>query len=160
MQELLNSSIANTIASEVYALEEIPGCTERLVDLLGRFVPLVLVRRYSVWKGHGLDGIELAEKIEGDSQFFERIGMAILLSDQAITPIYLQLAVNTLDRRLDRIRILIGEPGGGPLNISGKPWTPSNVTRSMQALLPRYVEGRIDWVYDVSIARSYDAGEG
>jgi len=68
--------------------------------------------------------------------------------DETVTPFTLNLSMSD-EAKLNRVRIRLGEPGGGRLGISGPVVSSSDVLKSLWALDARLET--IDWVYDVEI---------
>jgi hypothetical protein len=82
--------------------------------------------------------------------FFEKAdsGTCILISDQTVAPFALSLSLADADT-FRSFRIRLGEPGTGPLGISG-PACDSRAGQEMLFALNGRL-GRVDWVYDVAL---------
>lgn len=112
------------------------------------YLPQVLRRAHPEWDRESIDGFFFFRTEKRDLASVELSGVCILITDQAMTPIRLDLDINA-EGRLQPIRIRVGEAGGGPLGISG----PAVGSSAADYFLPRLGArlDQIDWVYDVSV---------
>jgi hypothetical protein len=119
--------------------------TAVLCDVLELLVPSVLGRRHPEWRGESLDGFRFSSAVKTGDLSAELTGLCILIGDQSVTPFRLSMRLSD-SGGLDRLGIRLGEPGGGPLGISGPA-----VNSSAASRLLRKLDGRaetLDWVYE------------
>jgi hypothetical protein len=145
------------VAAEQVAnyLEPVPIGSSLAIDssaplcaILELLVPEVLRRSNPEWQEESIDGFFFSSAIKTGDASAELVGTCILISDQTVTPFALSIHVS--DRhQLDALRIRLGEPGTGPLRISG-PACNSRAARTMLMTLNQRVE-RVHWVYDVAV---------
>lgn len=117
-----------------------------LCDVLEFLVPSVLRRRHPEWGGESLDGLRFSSAVKTGELSAQLTGLCILISDQSVTPFRLSIRLSD-SGGLARLRIRLGEPGGGPLGISG-PSVNSNAASRLLGALDGRAEA-IDWVYEV-----------
>lgn len=118
-----------------------------LCSCLELFIPSMLARRYSEWAGESLDAVFVAPARRTGPASVELVGTCILITDQTVTPLWVELTASASGVRIDSFRVCIGESGGGRLGISGPP---CNSGRA-QALLSTVVDrlDRIVWSYRI-----------
>lgn len=121
-----------------------------LLDALELFVPQVLREDFQEWEVESLDGFFVAEAKKETEDSVSLVGLAILISDQTVTPFCVCLR-STGDGSLERAEVLLGERGGGALGISGPDCTSASVSSRLESLLPRL--SQIDWVYRATYTR-------
>lgn len=119
-----------------------------LCDTLELLVPEILRREHSEWGNESIDGFFFSFAVKTDEASAELAGTCILISDQTVTPFALNVS---LSNRFEfgSFRVRLGEPGGGPLGISG-PACNSRAAHEMLLALDVRLE-RVDWIYDVSL---------
>lgn len=115
-----------------------------LLDVLELFLPRVLLQDFAEWETESLDGFLVARAETGTKGFVGVAGLAILISEQTVTLFQVGLLTGR-DGSLQRAEVLLGEPGGGPLGISGPVCTSSAVVSLLDGLVPRL--SQVDWVY-------------
>lgn len=146
------------VASEIARLlRDVPLDAELAIEPLSelcssleRFVPQLLFEHYDEWRGESLDGVYVARATKTTSHTLSLLGTCILISDQTVVPFYAAFAVNASRDAIESFEISIGEPGGGPLGISGPPCGSGQATRLHHRLPARFDLGRIEWVYKVA----------
>lgn len=119
-----------------------------LCSTLELFIPKVLRREHHEWEKESIDGFFFSSAVKSDERSCDLAGTCILISDQTVTPFALQLGLVGRDMTLS-LRVRLGEPGTGPLGISG----PSCNSRKAQEML-LVLNSRldlVDWVYDVTL---------
>lgn len=128
--------------------------SEDICHSLELFVPLVLRSRYPEWENESLDGIFVARAIKTSQAEAEIIGTCILISDQTVTPFLLNLEISEKfeTKSVTAVRVLLGEPGGGRLGISGPPCNSRGAQQLLMSLVDRI--GEVSWSYVLG------AGEG
>jgi hypothetical protein len=122
--------LQDLVASAFWALlEEIPVGAEineeQAADLLGTleyFLPLRLELDFPEWRGESLDGFYFAKAEKTGNGTARFIGTCILISDQTMTPFFLELSLTASGDDLASIKLFLGEKGGGKLGISGPGW--------------------------------------
>ncbi|WP_437875264.1 hypothetical protein [Sorangium sp. So ce513] len=114
------------------------------------FIPGVLRLQYPEWEKESLDGIFVARATKTGSAAAELIGTCILISDQTVTPFLLDLNVSRKDdfHAVTAFQIMIGEPGSGPLGISGPPCNSREAQRLLMSLIDRIDE--VAWSYTLT----------
>lgn len=122
-----------------------------LCDILELLVPELLRRRYPEWQEESIDGFFFSSAVKNDAVSAELKGTCILISDQTVTPFSLSIRLS-VPHRFETLRIRLGEPGGGPLGISG-PACNSRAAQKMLLALNARVEA-VHWVYDVAVEAS------
>lgn len=122
---------------------------------LERFIPEVLSKNNPRWVWESLDGLFVAHGFKVNKRRIQLLGTAILTSDQRDTPFLLEIEPSEGGDAIAGYTIKLGEPGEGPLHISGPPCN-SGAARRLRQLLPgREALGQVDWVY---IAHANHAG--
>jgi hypothetical protein len=109
------------------------------------FLPRRLRERYPEWEKESLDGIFVARAIKTGARRAEFVGTCILITDQTLTPFVVELEVAEPNGPVTVQRLRLGEPGSGPLGISG----PEANSKEAERLLASIV-GRVDdiaWSY-------------
>jgi hypothetical protein len=119
-----------------------------LCDTLELLIPRFLRRTHPEWENESIDGFYFSRAVKCGDTSAELVGTCILISDQTVTPFELDVAVSE-DGLLRPLRIRLGEPGGGPLGISGPVCTSSAAAGMLDALNVRL--NRVEWVYDFAI---------
>jgi hypothetical protein len=119
------------------------GHSERLVQLqlaLEFFLPAELG-----WRHESFDAFRfvVARKVTRDEAEF--VGLALLISDQAWTPIHLWLRVSPDSDQITSLDCRVGEPGEGAAGLVRIPYG-SGLADKILYRLPERV-GAIDWVY-------------
>lgn len=114
-----------------------------LVDALELFIPQVLPEDFPEWERESLDGLLLADA-RATSGGVTLVGLAILISDQTVTPFHVAFHLGS-GGSLGSAEVLLGERGGGALGISGPICTSPSVPHCLEGLLPRLPH--VDWVY-------------
>lgn len=147
---------------ERLAAEQVAGCLKQvpvgsplpidssseLCDTLEPLIPEILRRTHPEWGDESIDGFFFSSAVKKDDASAELAGTCILISDQTVTPFALDLRLS--DRQeFAFFRIRLGEPGEGPLGISGPECT-SRGARDMLLALNSRLE-QVDWVYDVAL---------
>src|SRR5439155_15185248 len=100
----------------VGAHPEVPPSSDVCASL-ELLLPRVLRPSYPDWEKESLDGIFVARATKTGSVTMELVGTCILISDQTVTPFVVDLeVVRATDVGHARVtRLLLGEPGTGPL---------------------------------------------
>lgn len=123
-------------------------CDAELCNVLEYLIPELLAVEHPEWRGESLDGFYFSHAVLDRADAVELAGTCILITDQRVTPLVLNLAVSP-DETFDRIRVRLGEPGGGSLKISG-PLCTSTAAGTLLLELDHRLD-RVDWVYDVVV---------
>ena len=123
--------------------------SERLLDLFGGleyFLPQVLRRTFPEWEHEGLDGFcPLTARKTGDAEA-EIFGLAILITDQTLTPIHLRVQASNTADEVSWLECKLGE--ASEQGMVRTPWPSGNATdKLVHALEGR--AGTIAWVYAV-----------
>jgi len=116
-----------------------------LCSSLEFFLPQLLSRSYPEWRGESLDGVFVARARKTAPFAVQLVGTCILISDQTVTPFMVDLATSLSGEALVSFRVCLGEPGSGPLGISGPACTSSEADKLLFALTNR-LDG-IAWSY-------------
>jgi hypothetical protein len=121
-----------------------------LCDTFELLLPALLRREHPEWRKESIDGFYFSRAVRSDESSAELVGTCILISDQSVTPFALDLSLSD-SRELRSLRIRIGEPGRGPLGISGPTCNSGKAMAMLSAMDTRVAE--IAWVYDVDLHR-------
>lgn len=119
-----------------------------LCSSLELFVPQLLRCRYTEWLEESLDGIFVAHAQKTATHAVRLLGTCILISDQTVTPFLIDLELSPSATSVKSFRVLLGEPGGGALGISGPACNSKDARRLLETLTGRL--GDIEWVYEVA----------
>ncbi|MDP3236531.1 MAG: hypothetical protein Q8N26_27315 [Myxococcales bacterium] len=132
----------------VGAAFEVPP-DSRLCSSLEFFLPQLLKARFAKWRWESLDGFFVARATCTGPTAVELIGTCILISDQTVTPFLVQLEVlrSASSSSVAVPRLLLGEPGGGQLGISGPPCNSTAASRLFSELLDRIAD--VKWSYTI-----------
>jgi hypothetical protein len=124
------------------------GQTADLRASLERYIPQLLSHHYSTWEWESLDGFHFSSVMKVGPATAEFSGPCILISDQTVTPFFIRLTIAESDNSVTSYQVLLGEPGGGHLGISGPP---CNSLRAQKVLakLPSKLND-IRWQYRVT----------
>ena len=149
-------SLESRIATEVTALVAgVPVGTEftvlpseEICSSLEYFLPELLSRRYSKWRWESLDGIYVGCARKTGPSAIQLVGICILISDQTMTPFFVELASSPSGESIASFRVCLGEPGRGPLGISGPEWN-SHQADELLIGLPTRLD-RVDWSYTIA----------
>ncbi|MGO9973630.1 MAG: hypothetical protein ACLP01_12675 [Solirubrobacteraceae bacterium] len=120
--------------------------SSELCFTLELLIPEVLRRKHPEWARESIDGFFFSSAVKTAERSAELAGTCILIGDQAVTPFALTLSLSDAEG-FRAFRIRLGEPGKGPLGISG-PECNSPAARDVLVGLNTRLE-RINWVYDV-----------
>ena len=158
MEDWRSVPLGSNVASEVVRLlrdsptdkELVLAPTSDLCSVLERYLPQLLRMRYPEWKGESLDGVRVARAIKTSPNALQLLGTCILVSDQSVAPLFAALEVTSAQDAIASFCVSLGEPGGGPLGISGPPCNSGQATRLQQHVTTRFDLGGIEWVYTVS----------
>jgi hypothetical protein len=156
MAELNLQHLEIQIASELNALlAAVPvGTTftvspaSMLCSSMELLLPHLLSRQHPEWKKESLDGIFIANAIKTDTLAVQFVGTCILISDQTVTPLLVDLALTSSGESIASFRVCLGEPGGGPLGISG-PACNSRGAKQLLAMISNRVKD-IRWSYIIA----------
>jgi hypothetical protein len=118
-----------------------------LLDVLELFVPLLLRDEFPEWDRESLDGFMVADARKEQDGVVRIVALAILISDQCVTPFDAVLGVAD-GCTLTLCEVRLGERGGGALGISGPVCTSSVVAGLVESLISRIP--LIEWVYGVT----------
>ena len=113
------------------------------------FIPGILRQRYPEWEKESLDGIFVARATKIGCAAAELVGTCMLISDQTVTPFLLDLNVSQEGDfdAVTAVRVMLGEPGSGPLGISGPPCNSRDAQRLLMSLVDRIDE--VAWSYTI-----------
>ncbi|GGJ19399.1 hypothetical protein [Deinococcus roseus] len=150
-----NLSLETRIAAELTACLEQTAVgaefkVEPAADLssaLEFYLPQLLSQHHSEWEWESLDGVLTTSAIKLDADTAELSGMCILISDQTVTPFFIRLQLSSSHDSIAAYRVLLGEPGGGRLGISG-PICTSDRAQILLITLKERLQN-IRWVYRI-----------
>jgi len=128
----------------------VPDPASDICSCVERFVPEVLAWDFPEWNGESLDGVFVIRGSKVDTRRLQLLGTAILISDQRVTPLFVEIEPSESGDAIARYTMKVGEPGEGPLHISGPPCNSGAATRLLHRLPNRQELGRVDWVYTAS----------
>jgi hypothetical protein len=145
--------VARVPVGELFELEP----SDDLCLTLERFLPEVLARKYPRWRSESLDGIYVARARVTGRRSIQLVGTAILITDQAVTPLAVEVQLDQERDELAMVRVRIGEAGhGGTLGISGAAFG----TRKAEKLLERIADqaDHLEWAYEATSGEEGEAG--
>lgn len=151
-----SSSLEHTLASELGALLKGAAVGAELAIspsapvcyTLELFLPEKLRHRYAEWARESLDGFFIASAKKIGPAAVDLVGTCILIGDQTVTPFRAGFAISDAGDSISAHRVRVGEPGHGPLGISGPPCNSKAARRLLEGLIARLDSVR--WVYDVN----------
>jgi len=111
-------------------------------------VPAVLSRTYPMWGAESIDGFRIASVQRPSVRSLTLLGLCVLISDQSVTPCRLSIALAD-SVSLAEFAIQLGEPGGGPLGVSGPPCNSRLAEVLLAGLSDRAAQ--IAWVYTATL---------
>lgn len=126
-----------------------------LLSALERFIPSLLRETFPEWWDESLDGFLLSKAEKVAVHRASLSGLAIVISDQSVTPFRADLTTSH-DSLLLRAEISVGEAGGGSLGISG-PGCNTKAASTMLAGIPNRLES-VDWTYQARYATERRVG--
>lgn len=141
----LASEISETIkgvglGEEFKVLPDSPLCSS-----LELFLPAILREKYPSWERESFDGIFPASARRIGNDEIKIFGIAILISDQFVTPFMTDVVLTSEHDDVRSARTFVGESGRGKLGISVAPYSQRRIAEQI-ADISRRVEG-ILWVY-------------
>ena len=122
--------------------------SSEICDVLELLIPDILRREHNEWERESIDGFFFSVAVKNDDRSCELAGTCLLITDQTVTPFALNISVSG-PGQLGSFRIRLGEPGIGPLGISG-PVCTSRAARQMLSDLTGRL-GDVHWVYDAAL---------
>jgi hypothetical protein len=111
-------------------------------------IPRMLRLDYPEWMRESLDGVFVARARRTAPAAAELVGTCILISDQAVTPFQVSLVLSPSGDTLESYRVRIGEPGNGPLGISGPDCNSPEAITLLANLISRL--DRVTWSYEIA----------
>jgi hypothetical protein len=110
-------------------------------------IPAILRLRYPEWEHESIDGFRLSSAVKMERSL-QLLGVCILIGDQTTTPFQMRLTL-TDEASLTGSRVRLGEPGAGPLGISGPPCNSRSAAAQLASLEERAPE--VAWVYEADL---------
>ena len=148
---LVETRLARAIAESLEGVpvgESVPlTAASSVCRYLERYIPEVLEATYPEWAGESLDAVNVARALKGSDHRLELLGTGILLSDQTVTPLLASIRICATGDSVCEHTLRIGEPGSGPLGISGPPCNSGAASRLLYRLANRVELDRVAWVY-------------
>ena len=141
-------------AAVLAALDSLPAGAEvnpqpasEICICLEWYIPEVLARTHLEWSGESFDSVYVARGAKVGSRRLRLLGTGILMTDQRVTPLLVEIEASPSGDAVDGFTVRVGEPGEGPLQISGPPCNSGAATRLLHRLPGREELGRVNWVY-------------
>jgi hypothetical protein len=158
VSRLLKPSLESQLASELRALvrefqvgdQFTVAPSADICSSLELFLPQVLRIRYREWLEESLDGIFVARALKTGPAAAQLAGTCILISDQTVTPFLVDLELSPTADSVAAFRVFLGEPGSGPLGISGPECNSRSAKRLLTTMTSRLED--IAWSYTVASA--------
>ena len=119
-----------------------------LCDTLELLIPEILRREHPEWERESIDGFFFSTAVKSNEGGAELWGTCILISDQTVTPFWLDLSLSD-PGVFEAVRIKLGEPGAGALGISGPVCTSRAAVEMLDDLNARLEQ--VAWVYEVTV---------
>jgi hypothetical protein len=124
--------------------------TRHLQSVMEVLITQALCREHAEWQGESIDGFRFASVAKTGDESVGFLGLCILITDQTVAPVNLDVVLWPDRKAVRRLRIRLGEAGGGPLGISGPSCTSAAAGKLLVSLPARFPA--IEWIYDVTIA--------
>ena len=99
------------------------------------------------WRGEALDGFRFGLARKTRPREAEFLGLCLLISDQAWTPIHVQLRVEQYRDAIEWVRCRIGDGGGDPQRMTRLPYESSKANKLLFAVSEH--PDRIEWTFHV-----------
>lgn len=152
LERRASDGIALALRTAVTGDDLLLAPSEDLCSTLEVFLPQLLTRDYPKWEWESLDGIFVARARKLAPTSLQLLGTAILTGDQTLTPLAAEFTLAPSLQKIEAYCVLIGEPGGGPLGISGPPCDSDRGYRFRDRIEARIDSGQVNWVYRASSA--------
>ncbi len=109
--ETYTCKVLRTILSNLTTGSNIPESNEmqEVFSGLERIIPEIFKDDYEFWKYESLDGIFLREAIKSNEFEVILTGMCLLITDQTLTPIYLDMKIGEEINKFEWIYCKLGE---------------------------------------------------
>lgn len=121
--------------------------SSELCPVMERLVPDMLLAHHREWAVESIDGFFFSSAVRSGDLAAALAGTCILIRDQRVTPFAFDLSLAD-PHTLRAMRIRLGEPGGGPLGISGPACNSSAARILLWTLSDRLKQ--VDWAYEIS----------
>lgn len=115
-------------------------------------IPSILEREYPWWRYESLDAFRfaVARKVGPDEAEF--IGLCLLISDQAWTPVHLRLRIAPQGESIEWLACKLGESGTGNGGMVRTPYGSSRETKLFYSVVDRLES--IAWAYTITVGLS------
>lgn len=120
-----------------------------MLDLLERFLPAILQRVYTYWRGATMDGFLLPVARKTGPREAEFIGLAILIQPDLVTPVHIRLQVCAEKEEIVWLECRVGEPGKGKGGMTEIRYGSSRADKWLKQLLVEPKAPEIDWVFKI-----------
>ena len=110
-------------------------------------IPQLLSKQYSEWEKESLDGIFVARARKAGREAIQIAGTCILISDQTVTPLLVELVLDSQNDSVVHFRVRLGERGGGKLGISGPDCNSREAKQLLATVTTRL--NHIRWSYTI-----------
>ena len=151
--KIINSELGRSIASNLS--EMLQGLdvgapltwdpASQLSTHLQFFVTRLLQAHHREWKSESLDAIFCSRACKTGDMAVRLVGTCVLITDQTVAPFMLDMELGFQSKIVASFDLLLGEPGGGKLGISGPPCNSSKAGLLLLNLPYRLEE--VCWTY-------------
>jgi hypothetical protein len=143
----LRQAVANRVDGESFLdTREL----KRMCTGLEYFLPRILAELYPHWQRESFDGFYFAEARRTGPLQGEFYGMAILISDQTITPIDVEIRALDSEEQIAWVKCRVGQRGTGKGSMTRIPWERRRANELCD--LPEDRDS-VDWVYVLDYKR-------
>ena len=115
---------------------------------LERVIPALLAERFPFWHYESLDAFRfaVARKLRSDEAEF--IGLCLLITEQAWTPLHLRLGISPHSDKIKWMECKLGESGNDNLGLLTTAYGSVREDKLLDSIMKRL--GSIDWAYTVT----------
>ena len=111
-------------------------------------IPRMLRKKYDWWEKESLDGFRFVVARKTSPEEAEFIGIGLLITDQAWTPLHLRLRLSKQSDRFEWIECKLGELENGNSKMKRIPYESSEVTKILHSMESRLEA--IVWAYSIA----------
>ena len=125
----------------------------KTLGLLERFIPATIEQVYDEWQDESIDGFRLPIVRKTGPHEVELIGLAILTSDQSVTPVHLRIQVCPAMQEIVWLEFKVGKPGLGRGGLDRIPYGSQPAEKWLKNILATETAPDIKWVYQVGFGQ-------
>lgn len=136
--------------------EAVPDDSPEFRDALSgieHLLPTILRQAYDHWRWESIDGFRLRVARKTGPAEAECVGLAILGSDQTMTPVHLRLQICVATQKIVRLECELGEAGTGQGGLLRMPYDSVAANEWLKRVSSTGKAPAIDWVYRVQFSQ-------